>query len=251
MKKYTRLLIFVIIALAACNSNKNTKQAELLKLGIHTVTVKEVIPTSQYTYFNLSEVGNPEVKEGVTVWAAVPFMEAAVGDTLYYKGGYPMKDFKSKELNRTFQEVLFLDSLSKSSEFVKVEIAAVPAHANMSSSDSLTPGKPLIEKMELKIEPLAGGVRIADLYAKRDTYSGKTIKVKGHVTKFSPEIMEKNWVHLQDGTESNGKFDLTVTTDQTVKVGDVVVFEGKIALDKDLGYNYFYEVIMEDAKIIK
>ena len=251
MKTYSKLLIFALITLVACNSNKNSKQAELLKLGIHTVTVKEVIPTSQYTYFNLNEVGNPNIKEGVSLWAAVPFMESSIGDTLYYKGGYPMKNFKSKELNRTFEEVLFLDSLSRSSEFVKVEIAAVPAHANMSSADSLTPGKPVIEKMELKIEPLAGGVRIADLYAKRDSYSGKTVKVKGHVTKFSTEIMGKNWAHLQDGTESNGKFDLTVTTNQTVNVGDVVVFEGKIALNKDLGYNYFYEVIMEDARIVK
>lgn len=245
---YFKLVFIALLALVACN---NSKQAELLKLGIHTVIVQETINTSSYTYFRLSELGNPEVKESDTIWAAVPFTESRIGDTLYYKGGFPMVDFKSKELNRTFKKVLFLDNLSKTSDFVKKEIAAVPNHQQMSSLDSGMTGKPKIEKIEVKIQPAAGCITIANLFAKKDSYSGKTIKVKGQVTKFSPEIMEKNWIHIQDGTESDGKFDLTITTDLTANVGDIVTFEGKITLNKDLGYDYFYEVIMEDAKIVK
>ena len=62
--------------------------------------------------------------------------------------------------------------------------------------------------------------------------------------------MGKNWIHIQDGTEFDGKFDLTITGNFSAKVGDIIILEGKIALNKDLGYNYFYEVIMEDAKIV-
>jgi hypothetical protein len=69
--------------------------------------------------------------------------------------------------------------------------------------------------------------------------------------KFSGGIMNRNWVHIQDGTKDNGKFDLTVTTQDSVKVGDVVIFEGKIALNKDIGAGYFYEILMEDAKMRK
>ena len=74
------------------------------------------------------------------------------------------------------------------------------------------------------------------------------MKIKGQVTKFSPNIMGKNWVHIQDGTNDSGNYDLTVTTNDVVKVGDVVTFEGTIVLKKDFGAGYFYEVIMEDAK---
>jgi hypothetical protein len=63
--------------------------------------------------------------------------------------------------------------------------------------------------------------------------------------------MGKNWVHIQDGTENQEGFDLTVTTDITVSVGETVTFEGKIALDKDFGYGYVYNVIMEEGKSVQ
>jgi hypothetical protein len=67
------------------------------------------------------------------------------------------------------------------------------------------------------------------------------------VVKYSPGIMNKNWVHIQDGTEYDGNYDLTVTTLSEFKVGDIVTLEGKIALDKDFGYGYIYDVLLEDA----
>jgi hypothetical protein len=63
--------------------------------------------------------------------------------------------------------------------------------------------------------------------------------------------MGKNWIHIQDGTESEGQFDLTATTLLEFQTGTVVTIEGKIALDKDFGYGYTYKVLMEDCKIIK
>jgi hypothetical protein len=63
--------------------------------------------------------------------------------------------------------------------------------------------------------------------------------------------MGKNWIHIQDGTDFNGGFDLTITSDSQHAVGDTVIFEGKISLKKDFGYGYVYEVIMEDGKQVK
>jgi hypothetical protein len=60
--------------------------------------------------------------------------------------------------------------------------------------------------------------------------------------------MSKNWVHLQDGTEFGGKFDLTVTTQDSAIVGQQATFTGTIAMGKDFGAGYFYDVLMEDAK---
>ena len=59
--------------------------------------------------------------------------------------------------------------------------------------------------------------------------------------------MNKNWVHLQDGTKDGDNFDLVITTLDAVNTGDVVIFEGVVTLDKDFGSGYFYEVIVEDA----
>jgi hypothetical protein len=63
--------------------------------------------------------------------------------------------------------------------------------------------------------------------------------------------MNRNWVHIQDGTKDKDKYDLTVTTLETVKVGDVVIFEGVVSVGKDIGAGYFYDVLIEDATVVK
>ena len=107
-----------------------------------------------------------------------------------------------------------------------------------------------IEKMNIAVEPCEGCITISDLLANKKSYSGKVIKVKGKVTKYNPGIMGKNWVHIQDGSEFEGGFDLTVTTDNQAIVGEIITFKGKIVLDKDFGYGYFYNVLMEEGKPI-
>jgi len=105
-----------------------------------------------------------------------------------------------------------------------------------------------VEKIDVKVDACKDCIKISDLLGNKKTYSGKTIKVTGKVTKYNPEIMGKNWIHIQDGSEFQGEFDLTITTDQKVTVGEIITFEGKIVLDKDFGYGYFYNVLMEEAK---
>jgi hypothetical protein len=117
---------------------------------------------------------------------------------------------------------------------------------NMPGEDNKS--KVIIEKMDVKVEPCEGCITISDLLSNKQSFSGKVIKVKGKVTKFNPEIMGKNWVHIQDGSEFQGGFDLTITTDKRVSVGETLTFEGKIVLDKDFGYGYFYSVLMEEGK---
>jgi len=106
----------------------------------------------------------------------------------------------------------------------------------------------IVKKMDIKLEPCHGCTSISSLLSNKQSFSGKVIRVKGQVTKFNPEIMGKNWVHIQDGSEFQGGFDLTITTDKKVSLGDTVTFEGKIVLDKDFGYGYFYNILMEEGK---
>jgi len=53
----------------------------------------------------------------------------------------------------------------------------------------------------------------------------------GTVVKFNGGILDRNWVHLQDGSGSADGHDndLMVTTDATVQVGDVVTASGVLA----------------------
>ncbi len=114
-----------------------------------------------------------------------------------------------------------------------------------------SPGPAKTEKINIKIDPCDGCIKIGDLMASKKSYAGKVIKTRGQVVRYNPGIMGKNWVHIQDGSEFNGEFDLTVTTSQNVSVGDVVTFEGTIALDKDFGHGYFYNILLEEAKSVQ
>lgn len=207
---------------------------------MHTVVVKEVLQTNQYTYLRATEAGQE-------IWLAVTKMDASVGDTYYFQGGLKMTAFASKELKRTFDEILFVDNLSK-----HPGATTAAAEVNTQNKQSVSTGSSVQpEKKGVNVKHDKDDITIASLYENKAKYAGKSIKVKGQVTKFNSGIMKKNWIHLQDGTEYSGKFDFVVTTDQEVKVGDKVTVEGTITLDKDFGFGYYYEVLMEDAKLSK
>lgn len=109
----------------------------------------------------------------------------------------------------------------------------------------------IVPKADIKIEPSEGVTSLADLFKNMKDYSGKTVKVKGKVTKVNPSIMGKNWIHIQDGTSFEEQYDLTVTSDFIPEAGTIITIEGKIALDKDFGYGYSYPILMEEGKLIQ
>jgi hypothetical protein len=63
-------------------------------------------------------------------------------------------------------------------------------------------------------------------------------------------IMNKNWYHIQDGTQKDGKkCDFTITSAENIPLGAEVAFEGKIILNKDFGAGYFYDILMDGGKL--
>ena len=211
--------------------------------GLKKVTVKEVLQVSSYTYLKVLEEDQTEK------WLAVPTIEAEPEEVYYYKGGMEMPDFTSNELNRTFDAVIFLGSITPADAIDPEKGMKDP---NAETAEPKQPAKqPTLDKLELRIEGIESGVRIAELFENKQNYAGKKVKVKGEVTKFTPSIMGKNWVHFQDGTSFDGAYDLMITTQESLAVGDVVVFEGAIAVAKDFGAGYFYDVILEEAVVVK
>jgi hypothetical protein len=63
--------------------------------------------------------------------------------------------------------------------------------------------------------------------------------------------MDKNWVHIEDGSQFNNEKDLTITTLETVKEGDIVTFKGIVVLNKDFGAGYVYDIVLEEATLVK
>ena len=222
------IIILMAILTISC-SQKNTKTSNG---NNHEIVVVEVIQTSGYTYLRFEENEKEQ-------WMAASTIDAKPGEKYYYEKSMEMKNFHSKELNRDFETILFIDKLS--TEPVSTEKKVNPV------SPGSAKAKP--EKLNIQIEKAKDGITIAELLLKKASYANKTVVIKGQVVKYSPGIMNKNWLHIQDGTDSNGKFDLTVTTLAELKVGDIVTLEGKISLDKDFGYGYVYDVLLEDAVI--
>lgn len=99
------------------------------------------------------------------------------------------------------------------------------------------------------IEMPAGATRIADLYDDRSNLAYKEVVVHGKVVKFTPGVMNANWIHLRDGSGGEGTNDLTITTQATVAVGDVVTAKGVLGIDKDFGFGYAYDILIEDATV--
>lgn len=90
---------------------------------------------------------------------------------------------------------------------------------------------------------------VADLYADRDALVGKQVQVSGKVVKVNNGIMNRNFLHVQDGSGAADTNDLTVTSQQTAAVGDQVTVTGKIAADVDFGMGYVYPLLMEEAAV--
>lgn len=111
-------------------------------------------------------------------------------------------------------------------------------------------GKVAASDAEVEITKPEGELSIADVYSGKADYSTKEFEIRGVVVKVNDQVMGKNWVHIQDGTGTGGNFDLTITTQANVKVGDEVIFKGKLTLEKDFGAGYFYDVIMEDGTLV-
>jgi hypothetical protein len=242
MKNLKSLLIAcLLVLLSACY---NQSGSEFI-----TVKVKQVEQVSGYTYLLVKGKG-PEY------WVAVPTMEASAGETYNYQGGMLMQDFHSKELDKTFKEVIFIDALLTEAPSSALSVGQNEASSmgisNPHGSKDATPGsKTRIAKSDIYVEGCEGCISIAELYANPASYEGKTVRVRGEIAKFNPAIMKRNWAHIQDGTEHEGKFDLTLTSQESFEVGAIVTVEGVVALNMDFGYGYSYELLMEETIVVE
>jgi len=168
MKKTLKILVIAVLAITTACSNPSAD-------GAVTVKVKAVEQVPNYTYLLVKG-------KGPQYWIAVSSTEIEVGESITYQGGMLMENFHSKELDRTFDKVLFLDGLDDGQAASDTDVMPGTSQGSAVKTD----------KLETRIEHEAGVVSIADLFANPADYEGKTIRVKGEVAKFNPTIMERN-----------------------------------------------------------
>ncbi len=238
-------MLMLVVVFSSCVKNKNgvMTQNQAPSNG-KSFEVVEVVQGNNYTYIRAKEDLNEK-------WIAVSKQDVQPGTVYFYEEGLPMANFHSKEIDRTFDMIYFVSAIS-TSPLVKNE----GTNGNMGSMGNAgVPeshmGKVNNEKnTSVNLEKKADEVTVAQVYADRNNYSGKEVEIRGVVVKVNKEVMGKNWIHIQDGTENNGNFDLTVTTTGLAEVNDQITVKGKIILNKDFGYGYKYDVIMEDATVV-
>jgi hypothetical protein len=208
-------------------------------------TVLETLDASSYTYVRF------ETTDG-EAWAAVPQVRLEIGSQVAVANPRLMSNFESKTLGRVFETIYFgtLEGQGAASAMAK----------GGANPHGLSPGgmEDVVSAHDANAEPIdlakaegATGRTVAELYAESSDLSGKAVAVRGKVVKYSAGIMGRNWIHLQDGTgdASAGTHDITVTSSGTAAVGDIVLVEGTVAVDKDFGAGYRYAVIVEDASM--
>jgi len=199
-----------------------------------TGKVLETMDAGAYTYVRV-DLG------GRDVWAAGPQISLKPGDTVTLPAGMAMREYHSATLDRTFPLVYFVGAIQPGGAAARDAEAMDAAHKRVATAAPAA----------APVAHLDGGRTVEEIVTQSADLAGKDVAVRARVVKFNAGIMGSNWIHVQDGTGSAGTNDLTITTDATVAVGDVVVVRGKVTTDKDFGAGYRYAVIVEKATIEK
>lgn len=218
-----------------------------------TGVVAETMDSAGYTYARLTTDSGEK-------WVVVRQTAIKPGSTITVVTNMVADKFESKTLKRTFDRLVF-------GELEGAGPATIPMHASTAAGNTpaasptqvMMPPHAMASSAPVDNTPISvakaegdNAKTVAEIWAARTTArDGQPVVVRGKVVKFLSGIMGKNWVHVRDGSGSQekGDNDITVTTNDTVAVGSVVVVSGVLHLNKDFGAGYSYPVIIEEAKV--
>ena len=208
-------------------ARKNTFQEQ-----VHRVRVLEILDAEPYNYLRVNEGSE-------SYWIAIRKQAIGIGSEYFFANGLLKTGFESKTHNRTFDKLYLVSKL-------------VPVNHSNNASNQLTiptkdPSKPTSSNQNNP--SVEGIVSIKPLIENPKSYEGQHITIQGTITKINPEIMNRNWIHIQDGTADD--YDLVVTSSEQFTVGQQVTLSAHVMLNKDFGAGYSYPLILENAKAIK
>ncbi len=222
------------------SSTPTNTQSGTLNNDIHSVVVKEILPATKYNYLKVSEGGEQ-------FWIAVRKQEVKIGETYFYKRALLKTNFESKEHNKVFDKIYLVTSLVQSNH--GNDSGSLTKSDSHEGHNHETETKEAATASTNKVVQKAGSIKIADLVKDQKKYEGKTVQLTGKCVKVNPNIMNKNWIHLKDGTKDD--YDLVITSDTFVPEGSEITMKATVVLNKDFGAGYKYDLILENGKIVK
>lgn len=199
------------------------------KGDVFTGVVIDTLNGGGYTYLQIED----SFKK--THWAALEGVNIDKGTEVRFTEEMRAEKFESKTLNRTFDNLIFASNLQHRTKASEA--------GNLALISEVVKESPYKQK---------GTLSVKEAIEKRVDLKDKTIAIRGKVVKASPNILERNWIHIQDGTSDGAEVGRVVFTSKELpKVGDIVTARGVVSVDKNFGSGYVYKIIVENASFTK
>lgn len=198
--------------------------------AIHEAKVTEVIHAGSYTYLGVQSGDR-------NYWAVVNRADLPVGAWVRFTEEMLYPHYHSKALERDFEDVVFASELFyRTTEDASKHL------------DFIT--KPL-EESPYKTK---NSLSIEQIQKQKESLKDKSVTLRAKVVKVSQNILNRNWVHLQDGTgvpnEGEPVGRIVATSDELPNVGQIVTVQGILGIEKEFGSGYIYPMIIENSHFI-
>ena len=249
------LALLMAFSVSGCSEDKAVlTEAEKLQVTKEMGQIKgaeyfvgsltETFNAGGYSYAKLSTAKGD-------IWAAGPITKLNKDDKVSFSSKMLMKNFRSKSTERDFKEIYFAKSFTvngkRTGMIPMAKTSTTVTKKNPHNNASMPHGQAMSSTPLIKpIEKATKGHDIAEIIAKANTLRGKTVIVRGQVTKVTSNILGANWVHIRD---SSTEQDLTITTSGTTKTGDIVLVKGTLSLNKDFGKGFVIGRVIADASV--
>ena len=183
--------------------------------------VNQTIDVEGYTYMEMTDSTG-------SLWVAGYSTQLDNGTEITATGSL-QTEFTSTQLGKTFDIILFADSVSGGTTSVS---------NSPHGSGTIITGK---ITGDINVTPVDGGTRIEDILSMSATLDGQVVKVSAVVVK-NMELIDEYFLTLDDGT---GQLKARCPKTFSVSQGDSVVVTGSVMTDVDLGSGYYYEVLLQ------
>lgn len=94
-------------------------------------------------------------------------------------------------------------------------------------------------------------VTVETVNIEKSRLENRVVTISGTVVKANNGIMQRNFIHIEDGTGEGDNAQVIVTSQETASPGDKVTVTGTVVLDTDFGFGYHYPLLIEKATIKK
>ncbi|MDX1286078.1 MAG: hypothetical protein R3182_13745, partial [Draconibacterium sp.] len=153
-------------------------------------------------------------------------------------------DFESKEMGKVFDTLYLVTKLVTKGHGENLKLANNEFQA---TDPNATDNTDKAHSMGMYRD--ATKVTIGELLSDPGSFEGKMVEVQGVCTKINSNILGRNWIHLQEGNGSEKT--VVVTSQWQATPGDNVKIRALVALNKDFGAGYSYDVLLEEGILVK